>query len=323
VAGPVALVERNLIIYRHTWYLLAAEIFEPVLYLLSMGLGIGALVGHVPAGLGDPSVGYVDFVAPAPLATAAMNGAMNETTFNLFGKLKMLHTYDSILATPLRIRDVALGEIVWALLRGTAVTVVFGAAVAAFGLVHSPWALLILPGALLIAFTFAAAGLAVVTYVRNWQDFQLIQLVMLPMFLFATTFYPLGVYARPVQIAAECLPLYQSIELVREPSLGVMDAGVGVAALYLLAGVRGRGHGSCAAAARTQPRPVGVGPLTDRGGHPLLTPRTSFRHNGPHASQPGRRPPPLRRTARRVERTAAPLPERSRRRRARPRAVRA
>src|SRR3954464_1874611 len=98
VAGPAALVERNLVIYRHTWYLLLAEVFEPVLYLLSMGLGIGALVGRVP-GLGGPSVGYVDFVAPALLATAAMNGAMNETTFNIYGKLRMLRTYDSILAT--------------------------------------------------------------------------------------------------------------------------------------------------------------------------------------------------------------------------------
>ncbi|UWE07919.1 ABC transporter permease [Actinacidiphila bryophytorum] len=233
MAGPAALVERNLVIYRHTWYLLLAEVFEPVLYLVSMGLGIGALVGHVP-GLGDPSVGYVDFVAPALLATAAMNGAMNETTFNIYGKLRMLRTYDSILATPLTVRDVALGEVAWALLRGTAVTVVFGAAVAAFGLVHSLWALLILPGALLVAFAFAAAGLAVVTYIRSWQDFQLVQLVMLPMFLFATTFYPLGVYARPVQIGVECLPLYQSIELIRQPSLGVVDAGVGWAALYLL-----------------------------------------------------------------------------------------
>lgn len=233
VAGPAALVERNLVIYRHTWYLLLAEVFEPVLYLVSMGLGIGALVGHVP-GLGDPSVGYVDFVAPALLATAAMNGAMNETTFNIYGKLRMLRTYDSILATPLTVRDIALGEVAWALLRGTAVTVVFGAAVAAFGLVHSLWALLILPGALLVAFAFAAAGLAVVTYIRSWQDFQLVQLVMLPMFLFATTFYPLGVYARPVQIGVECLPLYQSIELIRQPSLGVVDAGVGWAALYLL-----------------------------------------------------------------------------------------
>jgi lipooligosaccharide transport system permease protein len=245
VAGPAALVERNLVIYRHTWHLLLAEIFEPVLYLLGMGVGIGALVGHV-AGLGGPEVGYVDYVAPALLATAAMNGAMNETTFALYGRLTMLRTYDAVLATPLGVRDVALGEVAWALLRGTAVTVVFGAAVSAFGLVHSAWAVLILPGALLIAFAFAAAGLAVVTYIRSWQDFQLVQLAMLPMFLFATTFYPLGVYPRPVQLAVECLPLYQSIELVRGPALGQMSAGVGWAALYLLA----FGAGSLALALR-------------------------------------------------------------------------
>ncbi|MBY8880611.1 hypothetical protein [Actinacidiphila acidipaludis] len=133
LAGPAALVERNLVIHRHTWYLLLAEIFEPLRYLLSTGLGIGALVGRVP-GLGDPSVRYVEFVAPALLATAAMNGAMNETTFTVFGKLKLLRTYDSILATPLRARDVAVGEVLWALLRGTAVTVVFGTAAMALAL---------------------------------------------------------------------------------------------------------------------------------------------------------------------------------------------
>lgn len=232
VAGPASLVERNLTIYRHTWYLLLAEIFEPVLYLVSMGLGIGALVGRVP-GLGGPSVSYVEYVAPALLATAAMNGAMNETTFNMYGKLMVQRTYESILATPLRVRDVALGEVLWALLRGAAVALVFAAVLGAAGLAHSAWAALIVPGALLIGFAFAAIGLAVVTYLRSWQDFQLIQLAMLPMFLFATTFYPLGVYPRPVQIAVECLPLYQSIQIVREPSLGVMDARVGWAAGYL------------------------------------------------------------------------------------------
>jgi lipooligosaccharide transport system permease protein len=233
VSGPAVLVERNLVIYRHSWYLLLAEIFEPVLYLLSMGVGIGSLVGNVP-GLGPGHGGYVEFVAPALLATAAMNGAMNETTFNMYAKLRVLKTYDSILATPLEVRDVAFGEVLWALLRGTAVTLVFGAVLAAFGLVGSLWALLIVPGALLIGFAFAALGLAVVTYVRSWQDFQLIQLVMLPMFLFATTFYPLSVYPRPIQIGVECLPLYQSIELIREPALGTVDGSLAVAVPYLL-----------------------------------------------------------------------------------------
>jgi lipooligosaccharide transport system permease protein len=228
------MVERNLMIYRHTWLLLLAEIFEPVLYLLSFGVGIGQLVGHIP-GLPDPSVNYSEFVAPALLATAAMNGAMNETTFNMFGKLKTDRTYESILTTPMTVRDVALGEVAWALLRGTLVTLGFLAVVTAFGLVHSPWALLVVPGALLIGFAFAAVGLAVVTFLRDWQDFQFIQLAMLPMFLFATTFYPLGVYPRPLQILVECLPLYQSIELLRGPFLGEAGTGLILPALYLLA----------------------------------------------------------------------------------------
>lgn len=230
----VTMVERNLMIYRHTWLLLLAEVFEPVLYLLSFGVGIGQLVGRVP-GLPDPSVGYPEFVAPALLATAAMNGAMNETTFQMYGKLRTERTYESILTTPMTVRDVALGEVAWALLRGTLVSLGFLGVVAALGLVHTAWALLVVPGALLIGFAFAAAGLAVVTFLRDWQDFQVIQLVMLPMFLFATTFYPLGVYPRPLQILVECLPLYQSIELLRGPFLGEAGAGLVLPALYLLA----------------------------------------------------------------------------------------
>ncbi|MFJ2650808.1 ABC transporter permease [Streptomyces sp. NPDC087420] len=154
---------------------------------------------------------------------------------HVFGKLKTDRTYESILTTPMTVRDVALGEVTWALLRGTLVTVGFLAVVAAFGLVHSPWALLVVPGALLIGFAFAAVGPAVVTFLRDWQDFRFIQLAMLPMFLFATTFYPLGVYPRPLQIVVECLPLYRSIELLRGPFLGEAGTGLIPPALHLLA----------------------------------------------------------------------------------------
>ncbi|WP_042418029.1 ABC transporter permease [Streptacidiphilus anmyonensis] len=234
--GARAMVLRNVMIYRHTWPLLAAEVFEPVLYLVSFGIGIGALVGHVPgtAGTGEGAVRYPQFVAPALLATAAMNGAMNETTFNMFGKLRTDRTYESILTTPMTVWDVALGETCWALLRGALVTAGFLLVVLALGLVGSAWALLVLPSALLIGFAFASLGLLVVTLLRNWQDFQLIQLVMLPMFLFATTFYPLGVYPRPVQLLVECLPLYQSIELLRQPFLGQVGPALLVPAAYLL-----------------------------------------------------------------------------------------
>jgi lipooligosaccharide transport system permease protein len=227
-----SMVERNVMIYRHTWLLLLAEIFEPLLYLLAFGVGIGMLVGKVP-GLADASVSYPQFVAPALLATAAMNGAMNETTFNMFGKLKTDRTYESILTTPMTVRAVALGEVSWALLRGTVVTAGFLVVVTAIGLVHTPAVLLVLPAALLIGFAFASIGLLVVTLLRTWQDFQLIQLVMLPMFLFATTFYPVTVYPRPIRWFVECLPLYHAIELTRRPFLGAVGLGLIIPAAYL------------------------------------------------------------------------------------------
>ncbi|GAA2716296.1 ABC transporter permease [Actinoplanes palleronii] len=227
------LIERNLMIYKHTWYVLLAEIFEPILYLLSIGVGIGVLVGTVTDVPGGDPVRYAAYVAPALLATAAMNGAMNETTYLMFGKLKADRTYESMLATPLTERDVALGEIGWAVLRGTLVSLAFLAVITALGLVRSPWALLVVPGAALIAFAFATAGVVVVTLLRDWPDLQYVQLVMLPMFLFATTFYPLSVYPRPVQLVVQALPLYQAIELLRNPALGILTPKIAVAALYL------------------------------------------------------------------------------------------
>jgi lipooligosaccharide transport system permease protein len=233
--SAAVLVERNLMIYRHTWYVLLAEIFEPILYLLSIGVGIGVLVGTVSDVDGAGPVRYASFVAPALLATAAMNGAMNETTFNMFAKLKTDRTYESMLATPMGESDVALGEIAWAVLRGTIVSTTFLVIVVATGLVRSPWAVLVIPGAALIGFAFASAGLVVVTFLRTWQDMQYIQLVMLPMFLFATTFYPVTVYPPVVQAVVRWLPLYQSIELLRNPALGIISGKIVVAVAYLAA----------------------------------------------------------------------------------------
>jgi lipooligosaccharide transport system permease protein len=231
--GVSAIVARNVMTYRHTWALLLAEALEPVLYLASIGLGIGELVGRIP-GLGSGQVRYAEYVAPALLATAAMNGSMNETTFLMYGRLAIERVYEPILATPVGVAEVALGEIAWAVLRGIVVSTTFLAVIAALDLVHSPWVLLAIPGAALIGFAFAAAGMVVVTYLRGFADMQYIQLVMLPMFLFATTFYPLGVYPRPVQLGVECLPLYQCIELLRRPALGHVGAQLLVPVIYLL-----------------------------------------------------------------------------------------
>jgi len=226
-----ALVERNLRIYRHTLTPVFSSILEPVMYLLSIGFGVGTLVGKV-AGV---DVRYAAFVAPAILATTAMNGAFNQTTFAVFTRIKTERSYEAIVPTPLSIADIAIGEVVSAVLMGVFASVGFVVVMLILGLVVSPAVLLAIPGALVVGFAFGSAGLAVTTYLRDFSDFQMIQLVMLPMFLFATTFYPLSVYpgwARPI---VEILPLYQSIELIREPALGSFHWSILVALLYLTA----------------------------------------------------------------------------------------
>ena len=178
-------------------------------------------------------VRYAAFVAPAILATTAMNAAFNQTTFVVFTRIKTERTYDAIVPTPLSVADIAIGEVVSAVMSGLLPSVGFVVVMLALDLVVSPGILLAIPGALLVGYAFGAAGLAVTTYLRDFSDFQLIQFVMLPMFLFATTFYPLSVYpgwARPV---VEILPLYQSIQLLREPALGIFHWDIAIAVLYL------------------------------------------------------------------------------------------
>ena len=223
--GGVHLIERHARAYRHAWVVLVSGFFEPLFYLLSIGVGIGALVGQV-SGPGGHRVGFTSFVAPALLATSSMNGAVFDSTFNVFFRLKYAKFYDAALATPMRAGDLALGEIGWALIRGGLYAAAFMVVMLALGLAHSPWAALALPAALLIGFAFAGAGMAATTFMRSWQHFEFVTLATLPMFLFSTTFYPLSVYPRPVQIIVECTPLYQGVTLIRGLTLGVVGPGL-------------------------------------------------------------------------------------------------
>ena len=238
--GGLPLVERNARAYRHLWILLITGVLEPLFYLLSIRVGLGALVGPV-TGPGGWPVGYTEFVAPALLATSSMNGAVYDSTFTVFHKLKYAKVYDAALATPLGPGDIAMGEITWALSRGLLYAVTFLLVLAAMGLVHSAWLLVAVPASVLISFAFAGVGMAATTYMRSWKDFDFVVLATLPMFLFSTTFYPLSVYPRPLQIVVECTPLYQAVALLRGFSLGVvgpaMLANVAYLAVLGLAGV--------------------------------------------------------------------------------------
>jgi len=230
--GSGHLIERHARAYRHMWIVLASGFFEPLFYLLSIGIGIGALVGNVTGPGGQP-IGFTSFVAPALLATSSMNGAVFDSTFNVFFRLKYAKLYDSALSTPMRSGDVALGEIGWALIRSGIYACAFMIVMLVMGLVHSVWAVLAIPAALLIGFAFAGAGMAATTFMKNWQHFEFVTLATLPMFLFSATFYPLSVYPRPLQLVVDCTPLYQGIALLRGLTLGYVGPGMLWYVLYL------------------------------------------------------------------------------------------
>ncbi|MFI6513546.1 ABC transporter permease [Streptosporangium sp. NPDC050855] len=230
--GAHFLVFRNLRVHTgsNPWTMAMYSIFEPVLYLLAIGVGIGQLVGNVN-GVG---VTYAAFVAPGLLATAVMNSALYETMEGAFVKFTHERFYRAILFTPVSLTGIIAGEVAWAVLRGFVTAAGFLLVITMFGLVSWSNALIAAAGTLLVAFAFASAGLAVTTRIRAWSDFQYVQLVLLPMFLFATTFYPVTVYPRAVQILVELLPLYHAIGLLRGCALGQIDSGMIVSVAYLL-----------------------------------------------------------------------------------------
>jgi lipooligosaccharide transport system permease protein len=227
------LVERNLYVYRHGWLVLLSGFFEPLFYLLGVGFGIGTLVGTV-IGPGGQEIPYQLFVAPALLATAAMNGAINESTFNFFFKLNYDKTFVAILATPLSSGDIAVGELVWALIRGGLYAIGFLAVMLVLGLVVSPWIVLAFPAALLVGFAFGAVGMAATSFMKTWQDFDLIQLVVLPLFLFSATFYPIETYPEPIRVIVQLTPLYQGVDLIRSLTVGAISPILLVHVGYLL-----------------------------------------------------------------------------------------
>jgi lipooligosaccharide transport system permease protein len=235
---PTRLVERNLMVYRRTFMVIFSGFFEPLFYLFSMGYGVGALVGSVPLADGR-AVPYAVFVAPALLATSAMNGAIYETSNNFFYKLKYAKLYDAVISTPMSLPDVARGEILWALLRGSLYVVGFLVVVGALGLgglglISSPLGILAFPAAMIVGFAFAGAGMAVTTFVRKWQDFDLVQLAIMPMFLFSGTFYPISAYPAALQIVVQCTPLYRGVHLIRALTTGTPDAAIALDVVYLV-----------------------------------------------------------------------------------------
>ena len=264
----VRLIERNLYVYKHGWMILLSGFFEPLFYLLGIGFGLGALIGTIPGPGGQP-ISYQPFVAPALLASAAMNGAITESTFNFFFKLNYNKTFTSILSTPLSPGDIALGELGWALIRGGLYAIGFMAVIVVLGLFVSPWVILAVPAALLVGFAFGAVGMAATSFMKTWQDFDLIQLVVLPMFLFSGTFYPIDAYPEALRLFVQLTPLYQGVDLIRSLTVGAISPVLLVHVAYLAVMGDRRSRRDVAAA---RPAPAQVGPGRRWGIGPRLPP---------------------------------------------------
>ncbi|MFM2351933.1 MAG: hypothetical protein RL096_414 [Actinomycetota bacterium] len=227
-------LERNFMALKTSnWIIVASGFVEPVFYLLAFGFGIGQLVGGV-SGSNGQQVSYAAFIAPALLATSAMNGAIYDSTWNVFFKMHFAKLYQTMLSTSIGPLDVAIGEIGWALLRGLVYALGFMTVMAPLGLITSWWAVLAVPGAVLIAFGFASVGMGITSYLKNFHQMNWINFFMLPMFLFSGTFYPLSIYPDWLQAFIQAWPLWHAIQLERAFMLGDLTPDIFGHILYFV-----------------------------------------------------------------------------------------
>lgn len=220
-------VESSATAYRSTWRgSIASSFLSPVLFLAAMGMGLGSLVDR--AGRADdlPGATYLAFLAPGLLAAAAMQTGTGESTFPVMAGIKWTRRYHAALATPLGARDVALGQLAWVLVRVTITAVAFTAVVVAFGAAESAAVLLAVPAAVLTGMAFAAPVTAFTASVDNDYALSgLLRFVIMPMFLFSGTFFPVDQLPEWLQPLAWVTPLWHGVNLCRSLALGTASVG--------------------------------------------------------------------------------------------------
>lgn len=223
VRRPHRMIERHVVAYRRQWLIIVSGFFEPLFYLLSMRAGVGDLVGAVS--IGGRDVPYDVFVAPALMASSAMNGAVFDSTGNVLHRLKYARIYDAALATPMGPADVAVGEIGWALIRGQLYAIGFLGVMAGMGLTESWWSLMALPACALIGLTFASIGFLGTTFMRSWADMDIVNTATMPLLLFSATFFPIAAYGSWAWVV-QLSPLYHGVALVRAANAGVWSTSL-------------------------------------------------------------------------------------------------
>lgn len=213
---------RNLTVYRKTYKInILPNFFEPVIYLVAMGIGLGAYITREMEG-----VSYLQFIAPGLIVSNAMNGATFETTYNTFVKMHFGKIYQAITATPVNLRDAMLGEVMWAITRGTIYGVIFALVVAVFGLVSGWASLLLLPLIVLTSALFAGIGLLFTSSIKIIDMYSFYYTLWLtPLFLFSGIFFPVTDFPLGARVIAWCTPLYHCVNLAKGLVLGTLTWG--------------------------------------------------------------------------------------------------
>ena len=225
-------LQRSWITFKSSTYLVVLSGFmEPLLNLAVFGFGVGQFVGDITLADGR-SISYASFIVPGLLATSAMMGAVMDSTWNVYFKMHESRLYQAMLSTSLGPMDVALGEIAWALLRGALYSTSFMIVVTPLGLVHSWWGLLTIPAGVIIGFGFASLGMAATSYIKGFQQLNLINIVLMPLTLFSGSFFPLSVLPDWLALIIRWTPLSQGIEMMRMCTLGTINSGIFIHVAY-------------------------------------------------------------------------------------------
>jgi lipooligosaccharide transport system permease protein len=228
------LVRRNVFAYRHGWLAFVTGFFEPAFYLGAVGFGVGRFVDSVPFAGGR--LDYASFLAPGMLAAATLNGALFDGFFGPFFKLNWMKTYEGIVTTPINIPDIAVGEVLWALIRGTVYGAGFLLVMLGFGLIHSWWALLAVPAVMLSAGALSAGAMVLTGVTKQLSALdKVMTLVVFPLFLFSGTFYPVSLYPDMLRPIVQATPVYHSASLLRALTTGTVGFATLIHVAYLAA----------------------------------------------------------------------------------------
>ena len=236
---PLRPLEFFLTQYRRGWRGSAvSSVVTPVVYLLALGVGLGVFVDrstNLPQG-----VSYLEFVAPGLMAATAMQIASFEASWPVLGAIKWHRQYHAMLATPLRIRDVILGHQAYFVFRLALTATVYFVVITAFGAVNSPLGVLAIPVTVLVGLSFTAPIAAWAAHTDTEASFVAIfRFLILPMFLFSGTFFPISSLPRPLEIVAWFTPLWHGVMLCRDLTLGHVVPADLLHVAYLLAIVIG------------------------------------------------------------------------------------